>query len=124
MALSRDSLDRERRGRIIGEDQHKGAIGARTRELFRLDTGRRGGGGHQAPGERPGGGAGSGGAGGGHQAPGAAPGAGGRSGGAGGGMARGAGGGRQAPGAAPGGAARLATAKGTSRETVLKVVSW
>src|SRR3954469_21306825 len=109
MPISRDSLDRERRGRIIGEDQYKGAIRARTRELLRLDTGRRAGGGYQAPGSTPGGGTGSGGAGGSHQAPGAAPGTGGRSGGAGGGMARG------------GGAARLATAKGTSRETVLKV---
>lgn len=42
--LSRDSLDRERRGRIIGEDQHKGAIRARARELMRMDIGRGGGG--------------------------------------------------------------------------------
>jgi hypothetical protein len=41
-SISSDSLDRERRGRIIGEDQHKGAIRARTRELMRLDA-RRGG---------------------------------------------------------------------------------
>ena len=40
--LSRDSLDSERRGRIIGEDQHKAAIRARTRELLRLETGRGG----------------------------------------------------------------------------------
>jgi hypothetical protein len=38
--ISRDSLDSERRGRIIGEDQYKAAIRARTRELLRLDTSR------------------------------------------------------------------------------------
>jgi hypothetical protein len=47
--ISRDSLDSERRARIIGEDQHKGAIRARTRELLRLDAGRGGGGRRQAP---------------------------------------------------------------------------
>lgn len=52
--LSRDSLDRERRGRIIGEDQHKGAIRARVRDLMRLDTG--GGRGGAAAGGRLGGG--------------------------------------------------------------------
>ncbi len=52
--ISRDSLDSERRGRIIGDDQHKGAIRARTRELLRLDTGRGGGGRRQTPGPTPG----------------------------------------------------------------------
>jgi hypothetical protein len=47
--ISRDSLESERRGRIIGEDQHKAAIRARTRELMRLDAGR---GGRQAPAPR------------------------------------------------------------------------
>jgi hypothetical protein len=51
--ISRDSLDSERRGRTIGEDQHKGAIRARTRELLRLDMGRGGGGRRQAPGPTP-----------------------------------------------------------------------
>jgi hypothetical protein len=128
MAISRDSLDRERRGRVIGEDQYKGAIRARTRELMRLDTGRPGGG-HRVPGGAPGGGSGE--VGRGYQAPGAAPGAGARSGGARGGLAPGGGGrsgrgpgGHQAPGTAPGAAARLAGGRATSSETVLKVVSW
>src|SRR5947209_5823669 len=38
--ISRDSLDYERRGRIIGEDQHKAAIRARVRELMRTGGGR------------------------------------------------------------------------------------
>src|SRR5260221_7215171 len=36
VAISRDSLDYERRGRIIGEDQYKGAIRARMRELMAM----------------------------------------------------------------------------------------
>src|SRR5260370_36396754 len=40
VVISRDSLDYERRGRIIGEDQHKGAIRARVRELMAMDVGR------------------------------------------------------------------------------------
>jgi hypothetical protein len=72
IAISRDSLDYERRGRIIGEDQHKGAIRARVRELMGMDGGR--------------------------------------------------GGGRAA--ATPSPAQRFGLGKGTSRETVLKVVSW
>lgn len=47
--ISRDSLDSERRGRMIGEDQHKGAIRARARELMRLQPGRGDGGRSQAP---------------------------------------------------------------------------
>jgi hypothetical protein len=42
IAISRDSLDYERRGRIIGEDQHKGAIRARVRELMAMGGGRAG----------------------------------------------------------------------------------
>jgi hypothetical protein len=72
VAISRDSLDYERRGQIIGEDQHKDAIRACVRELMRIGGGR--------------------------------------------------GGGRAA--AAPSPAQRLGWGKGTSRETVLKVVSW
>jgi hypothetical protein len=52
--ISRDSLDSERRGRIIGEDQHKAAIRARTRELLRLDTRRGGADRSQAPAPMPG----------------------------------------------------------------------
>src|SRR5229473_1404817 len=72
VSISRDSLDYERRGRIIGEDQHKAAIRARVRELMGIDGGRRGG--------------------------------------------------RTV--ATPSSAQRLELGKGTSRETVLKVVSW
>src|SRR5258708_14090120 len=72
VAISRDSLDYERRGRIIGEDQYKGAIRARMRELMAMGGGRAGG--------------------------------------------------RAV--AAPSPAQRLGVGKGTSRETVLKVVSW
>src|SRR5216684_4479846 len=72
IAISRDSLERERRGRIIGEDQHKGAIRARVRELIGIDLGR--GGGHAV--------------------------------------------------AAPSPAQQVGLGKGTSREAVLKVVSW
>jgi hypothetical protein len=43
VSISRDSLDYERRGRIIGEDQHKAAIRARVRELMGMNGGRRGG---------------------------------------------------------------------------------
>jgi len=42
IAISRDGLDYERRGRIIGEDQHKGAIRARVRELMAMGGGRAG----------------------------------------------------------------------------------
>src|SRR5260221_1155329 len=42
IAISRDSLDYERCGRIIGEDQHKGAIRARVRELMAMGGGRAG----------------------------------------------------------------------------------
>src|SRR6266849_1516078 len=55
--ISRDSLESERRGRIIGEDQHKAAIRARTRELLRLDIGRGGASRRQAPAPMPGPGA-------------------------------------------------------------------
>src|ERR1700731_4849199 len=72
IAISRDSFDYERRGRIIGEDQHKAAIRARVRELMGMGGGRAGG---NAV-------------------------------------------------AAPSPAQRLKLGKGTSRETVLKIVSW
>jgi hypothetical protein len=39
IVISRDSLDYERRGRIIGEDQYKAAIRARARELMGMDGG-------------------------------------------------------------------------------------
>src|ERR1700712_3276249 len=37
--LSRDSLERERRGRIVGDDQHRAAIRALARELLGADLG-------------------------------------------------------------------------------------
>lgn len=72
MAISRDSLDYERRGRIIGEDQYRAAIRARARELMGVEGGR--GGGHAVAGSSP--------------------------------------------------AQRVGLGKGTSRESVLKIVSW
>src|SRR5258708_40359826 len=43
VSISRDSLAYERRGRLIGEDQHKAATRARVRELMGMNGGRRGG---------------------------------------------------------------------------------